>query len=394
MVLLKLGVMSFQQLLIDFLAVRTDPYRQAREWKASHQGKVIAYLFPDVPEEILHASGSLPMAILGLDRSVSLSDSHIPSFICSPIRNAFEIALDGGLDFIDGMVIPYVCDSTRAFSQVWEANFPDLFNHTLWLPKRCDVDSAKRFLLSEFHRLKERLGDSCGREITNQHLARSIGIYNQNRKLLRQLFSLRRERRISIPYADCLAIVKSSMVMAKEDHNTRLLRLLTRLRGPGERHFEEAPVRVFLFGTLGEPDSILSLFDEVGIDVVDDHLYNGTRYFLQDVAKTIDPIEGLVNRHLSKDPLSGFHYPQGTWRQYFTKRVRENHVEGLIYFAPKYCDPLEFDYPLVKTLLGEMDIPVLFLETDLQSGSLGQARTRIEAFAEMLRERKDEAAYC
>ena len=88
------------------------------------------------------------MAILGLDRSVSLSDSHIPSFICSPIRNAFEIALDGGLDFIDGMVIPYVCDSTRAFSQVWEANFPDLFNHTLWLPKFISAGLADTLLLS------------------------------------------------------------------------------------------------------------------------------------------------------------------------------------------------------------------------------------------------------
>ena len=124
--------MDLQGILTEFLTVKSDPYSRAREWQVTHQGRVIAHLLPDVPEEIIHAAGALPLAVLGLDRNVSLADSHIPSFICPFIRNSFEIALHGELDFIDGMVIPYVCDSTRAFSHVWEAKFPDLFNHILW----------------------------------------------------------------------------------------------------------------------------------------------------------------------------------------------------------------------------------------------------------------------
>ncbi len=68
-----------------------------------------------------------------------------------------------------------------------------------------------------------------------------------------------------------------------------------------------------------------------------------------------------------------------------TGKIRENNIDGLIYLAPRYCDPYEFDYPIVKGLLQEMRIPHLFLQIDFSSASESQIRTRLEAFAEMLR---------
>ncbi|MBW2122194.1 MAG: 2-hydroxyacyl-CoA dehydratase [Deltaproteobacteria bacterium] len=386
--------MDFQQILAELVATQTDPHTRARQWKSANQGTVIAHLLPDVPEEIIHASGALPLAVTGVDRGTSLAESHIPSFVCSLLRNPLEMALRRELEFIDGMVIPYVCDSARAFSQVWEANFPDLFNHTLWLPKKVSGDSAKQFLFSEFMRLKKRLEVFLGREITDQSLRHAIGVYNQNRRLLRRLFALRKKGRIPLPYADYLSVVKASMTMPREDHNTLLARLLEGLKEECRPCEKEESVRVFLLGSLGEPHSVLTLFDELGMDVVDDHFYDGTRCFLQDVDEAVDPMEGLVSRQLSKAPLSGFHYQDDRWRQYLLDRVRDGQIEGVVYFPLMYCDPMEFDYPLIKGLLGEMGIPVLFLETDFHSGSLGQVRTRLEAFAEMLREKKDESLPC
>jgi benzoyl-CoA reductase/2-hydroxyglutaryl-CoA dehydratase subunit BcrC/BadD/HgdB len=44
-----------------------------------------------------------------------------------------------------------------------------------------------------------------------------------------------------------------------------------------------------------------------------------------------------------------------------------------------------FDYPLVKELLQGFGIPILFVETDSSSRSSAQLKTRLEAFAEILR---------
>ena len=49
----------------------------------------------------------------------------------------------------------------------------------------------------------------------------------------------------------------------------------------------------------------------------------------------------------------------------------------------KFCDPHEFDNPVIQEVLEEADIPVLSLEFDVTI-PFGQFRTRIEAFREMI----------
>ncbi len=57
--------MSVQDPWKPFLEVVQAPWEKAVEWKNLNKGKVIGHLLPDVPEEILHAAGALPVAIEG-----------------------------------------------------------------------------------------------------------------------------------------------------------------------------------------------------------------------------------------------------------------------------------------------------------------------------------------
>lgn len=380
--------MELEKTLAPFLDIQKDPFSRVKEWKKAHAGKVIGLLFPEVPEEIIHAAGCFPLSIMGLDLKTPESNSLLPQFLCSIIRQPLEMALNGELDFIDGMVIPYVCDATRAFSHVWEANFPSLFNHTLWLPKKHEGKSSKSFLVQEFRRLKENLESFTGKEITSKALKRSLSIYNLNRNLLKELFDLVREGKTYLNYTNFLNIVKTTMVMPREESNNILMNILkeiNRQNAPSYGTYGRKHPRVFLFGIMCNDNTILNIFQETGLNVVDDNLYNGTRYFSQNVDEGHDPLEGLVKRHLAKDPLSAYHYPEQHLKPFLMKKIRENNIDGLIYLSPKYCDPFEFDYPFVKGLLQEMRIPHLFLQIDSSSVSESQIRTRLEAFAEMLR---------
>ncbi len=51
----------------------------------------------------------------------------------------------------------------------------------------------------------------------------------------------------------------------------------------------------------------------------------------------------------------------------------------------KFCDPHELDIPAIKKALEGKGIPTLFLELDV-TVPIGQFRTRVEAFLEMLQE--------
>ena len=374
--------------IAQILDRKFDSLTYAREWKTRQRSKRIAYLLPDVPEEIIHAAGCFPLPIMDLGLQTPNADSLLPQFLCSIIKQPLEMALDGTLDFIDGMVIPYVCDSTRAFSHVWEANFPSLFNHTLWLPKKHEGKSSKSFLVQEFRRLKENLESFIGKEITSSALKKSLSIYNLNRKLLKELFDIIRGGKTYLNYTNFLNIVKTTMVMPKEESNNILMNILKEINcqnAPSYGAHGRKYLRVFLFGIMCNDNTILNIFQETGLSVVDDNLYHGTRYFSQNVDEGHDPLEGLVKRHLAKDPFCAYHYPEQHLKAYLMEKIRENSIDGFIYLSPKYCDPFEFDYPFVKGLLQEMRIPHLFLQIDFSSASESQIRTRLEAFAEMLR---------
>ena len=51
----------------------------------------------------------------------------------------------------------------------------------------------------------------------------------------------------------------------------------------------------------------------------------------------------------------------------------------------KFCDPEEYDYPVIKKKLEEHHIPMLTLEIDKQMSNYGQAATAIQSFQEMIR---------
>lgn len=50
----------------------------------------------------------------------------------------------------------------------------------------------------------------------------------------------------------------------------------------------------------------------------------------------------------------------------------------------RFCDPEEFDYPIYKVEFEEAGLRYTVLDVDLESPSLEQMRTRIQAFSEML----------
>ena len=61
-------------------------------------------------------------------------------------------------------------------------------------------------------------------------------------------------------------------------------------------------------------------------------------------------------------------------------------ARGVIAHVMKFCDPYLGRLPDVRDALRQAGIPLLVLEGDCTLRSLGQYRTRIEAFAEMLQE--------
>ena len=78
---------------------------EIEKWKGQG-GKVLGYFCSAMPTEICTAAGILPFRLRGTgNTSTDLSDQFFSNINCSFPRHAFNCALRGDFDFLDGLVM-------------------------------------------------------------------------------------------------------------------------------------------------------------------------------------------------------------------------------------------------------------------------------------------------
>jgi benzoyl-CoA reductase subunit C len=374
-----------QDILRRFQAIAQNPGQHLAQWKDLTQKKIIACIPMHFPEQIIHAAGLLPAIIWESPEPFSIAYAHIPNFFCGVVRSVVDMALRDKINFFDGIVFPDTCLQVRGMKNILYWNYKCAFQAYLHLPPVLRGQSSGFHLRDELMRFKVGLENFVGHEITDQALSQSIDLYNRNQGLLRELYDFRRENPGLLTAKDVLAIVSASMVMPKEEHSQLLFDLLSKLRtvppAPGDG------VRLILAGSLCEAPKfdILDILEEVGAVVVDDDLYTGSRYFVQDVEVDVSPMEALARHYETMIPCCPSRIdPENDWGSYLANMVRRSNAQGVVNLMVKYCEPHNLWYPDVKKSLDRAGIPEFLLETDHEIMSLWQIKTRLKAFVEMI----------
>jgi bcr-type benzoyl-CoA reductase subunit C len=366
-----------------FEKVLKDPLGWAREWKGRTGGNVVGHLLPDVPEEIIHAAGALPFALEGAGVRVSHAQAHIPGYTCAHAMGALEMGLREQLDVLDGMVIPYVCDTTRNLFHTWSRNFPAMASEFLRLPKRLEHSGAREYLRVEFGRLMKAMAGIAGREVGDEDLAASLSLYNRSRERLREAYSLHAKRPALWTAERVQTLLASALRAEREEH-------LSWMEGLPWDQLSSQPadegIPIYVRGKVWDPPEVLGLLDELGLRVVSDEMVTGYRAIAQDAPVNGDPIAALVERHLAAIPYPGYHVEPAKVVSGFLERVRNCGARGVLFLNPKFCEEAGFDTPDLQRALKEEGIPTLILETSVRGVSLGQIRVRMEAFREVISE--------
>jgi benzoyl-CoA reductase subunit C len=375
------GQMNSEDAWQPFRAVLQAPLENARKWKEKTGGKVVGHLLPDVPEEIIHAAGALPVAIEGASVPVSHAQAHIPGYTCAHAMGALELGLRGGLDVLDGMLIPYVCDTTRNLFHIWNHCVSGISNEFVRLPKRLEFPEARSYLEAEFTRLVRVTEKIGGLTIGPDRLATSVSLYNKSRAKLRQAYD-RHGKQPSVWTAERVHLLIGSALRApREDHLSWMEALPWDDSSP-ENLSQKIPL--YVRGKIWDPPGILTILDSLGYIVARDEIVTGFRGIAQDAKLNGDPIKALVERHLTTVPYAGYHVRPTKVVEGFVERVRESGARGVLFLNPKFCEAAAFDLPDLQKALKVLEIPSLVLETSTRGVALEQIRMRLEAFREMI----------
>jgi bzd-type benzoyl-CoA reductase N subunit len=341
----------------------------------------------------MSAADIVPIRILGnVKEPVTRADAHLETIACPYVRSCLDIALKGAYDFIDGLVVPHTCDNTYALYAIWASGIVPItpsYHHYIDGPHMTFPTSIEYFDV-ELDRFRKSLEEFTGKRITNQSLNKAIKLYNQNRALLRELYGLRRQDPPLLTGIEMTKILVACRVIPVEESNELIGEVIKEVKN--RRDVPTKTTRVLVYG--GEIDDIalIELIEESGANVVvDDHCL-GVRSFWHDVQVNTNPIHSLSVRYIEnvacprtyKQREQGYKRDMDNRFGYLLEFAKEYNVKGVILYIIRYCDTFELDAPGVREYFQKAGYPVLHIEDDYSVTTIGQLKTRVQAFLEMI----------
>ena len=176
-------------------------------------------------------------------------------------------------------------------------------------------------------------------------------------------------------------IFKSAWFMRKEEHTALVRELLSALDAAGET---PAKLRVMTSGVLFDSPALLGVLDELGFQVAADDVAAESRQYRTDTDPGLPPLEGLSEKFSRMDHCSVLYDVDKKRADLIVETAKRRDVKGVIVALTKFCDPEEFDYPLIKKACEKAGLPVALIEIDRQMVNYEQARTQLEAFRDIL----------
>lgn len=366
--------------------------RGVRARELHEAGKqVIGYFCCFVPVEIITAFDMVPYRIQGNQREpIDEADAFLEPMACPFVRSCFNMALKGSYDFLDGFVVPHSCDTVERIFGIWSHYKPSSFNHFINVPHMQGL-ASDGFYRNELDYFIRSLEEWSGKKLDSGKLKEAITLYNERRKVLRELYDLRKSDPPLVSGTEIMKVLVAGMGIPGAEHLLLLREYVVEVKTRPTPKAAKVP-RIFMWGNEVDDAAFIELVEECGGQVVMDDLCTGTRSFWEDVPETTDPLEGIAKRYLAT------HCPRSDVSQkevgrtleleqrygYIKSFVRDWNVNGAIFYIVRYCDTCELEGPDLQDYLKAMGIPVLMIEDDYSTSTIGQLRTRIQAFLEII----------
>ncbi len=324
------------------------------------------------PTPLLVAAGFTPHRLLPETEAPDQASQYLHDNLCPHVKKVLDRALAEDLPELTGVVFMNSCDAMRRLKDAWQRVRPEVPALLLDLPTS-DGPGAADYFAGELARLRDALVEWGGTHADDAAIELASAQQQRIAAQLEKLRSVLGARAMQEVYNRASAMPWDALEPWLDDQADG--------SGPPEQG-----VPVLLFGNVLHEVDALGLFEDCGTRIVDEDLCTGSRAFAPlEVLPGGDPaLQQLARALLAKPPCARTVQAQGLGDQ-VVERARKCGARAVIGHSLKFCDPYLDRLPDVRQACQKAELPLLVLEGDCTLRSLGQQRTRIEAFVEMLR---------
>lgn len=361
--------------------VEDESFPTVKRWRDTGR-PVLGHFQVYFPEEIAHAAGMLPVKLRGAPIEPRAAESHFGSYLCSIIKTSFELAMRGSIE-LDLFVSHPICDAARNLAGIWGRNF-DHPCEVLYLPQNANSAHTVDYLAGEYRRLARTVEQVTGTVVTDEALAASVEVFNQNRRLLRRLYDLKRSQPWLVSVDEAFILMLVGSLITREEHNQLLAAALPLIEQRPAQPRDH--IRLVLEGGYCElpPLDLLRRIGR-GAYVVDDDLLVGMRWITSDVALDGDPFRALAHAYIEQSTYSPVqHDRRKPKEQMLLERVRAAGADAVFLMQPKMCEPGLDEQVAYVNALDEEKVAYFISEFEEGMTSFDQVELQIETFAENL----------
>ena len=341
-----------------------------------------------LPEELVLASGAIPMCLVraGDHSAVEAAGAWICRWFDPFCRAQIGYAMSGEdpyYDIIDLLVIPITDNHIRAISDTVSYN-SDIEVFPFGVPHKKDRSSLD-YYLGGITRLRKRLEELTGNEITDTQLREKVLLCNRERELFKEISLMRKAGTVPLSSRDFVALNHASFLADKEFMVKALESLVQELKAVAGRPCNGP--RILLTGsTLAQGDSkVLDMIEAAGGEVVIEEFGEGIRPYWNDVKTEGDIMNNLAEAYFMKRVAPAWLRPGTERLDLLVDLAVDFDVAGVIWYQLMYRESYKLESYFFPDMLREKaGLRMLTVESDYDATETGPLQTRIETFIETI----------
>jgi benzoyl-CoA reductase/2-hydroxyglutaryl-CoA dehydratase subunit BcrC/BadD/HgdB len=360
--------------------------------KAKEQGrKIIGYPAGGyLPEELVLACDAIPICYIQAGDNAMLNAAG--AYLCrwfDPFWRSQIGYLTSGKDpyytIVDLITIPITDNHVRAFSNTVGYYTPEIKSFVFGVP-HVKEKLALEYYLKGIIRLKEKLEDFTGVEISEPRLQQSIRLCNRERELFRQISLMRQSDTFAVNSKDFVALNHGSFLADKEVMVEILESFIEEIKDSTPVP-KDAPRILFTGSTLARGDSkVMDLIEATGGAVVMEEFAEGIRPYWGSVKLEGDLMANLAESYFMDRVCPGWFRPGMERLDFLLKLAKDYKAAGMIWYQLMYRESYKVEsYFFPDILKKETGLNMLTLESEYDAMEAGPMKMRIETFMQTIR---------
>ena len=369
--------------------------------KAKKDGKIcVAYVCENTPEPLMNLGNAFGIRLHAPNTgSMDIATYYMTSFLCETSRALLERAIEGGFNFADCVIAPDGCTMINRCVENMEllktmgAGNDKFFHEFMEIPLKADDNGVELLVLQCKNHILTPLSEKYGIDVSDAAIRKAVETHNRVCRVITEIGNFRKEEKPRITGYEFHILTLATYVMPQYLIIDKLEETLEELK---TREPEDKPyrARIMIVGSEVDDSGFIKLIEETGAYVCADRFCFGSLPGRMEIAlnNEEDALTQVCRHYVYNGHCPRMFNMEKVYgrKAYVNDLAKEYGADGIIYEQIKFCDPWAYERLLGSTMLrDDYNYPVLSVDRPYNiSASVGQMRTRVQAFVESIEIKK------